>query len=188
MAKIKRKRAARVEEEKGTIGTPSLSGGGKKNPAGMSGGSGIIDDNDRETPYMVLTKEDLSPGMNIEKFGTEDLFAAHYELHHLFRKIATTQETTNFTVADVVNLHARVVDELFERERNHPPPPDDGLDDNSNTFERHASQNVIKMAMPFGILSEGEKEPMVTREDVYTELAAKNWEDDNVSADEASNH
>jgi hypothetical protein len=40
----------------------------------------------------------------------------------------------------VVNLHARVVDELFERKVPHPAPPDNGLDGASDDFERHLEE------------------------------------------------
>ena len=83
----------------------------------------------------------LKPDSSVEEFTTDDLRRAHWKLHLMYRDEAAGKDVKDWSVEDIVNLHARVVDQLFERDVKHPAPPDDGMDDSSEDFERHeASQ------------------------------------------------
>jgi site-specific DNA-adenine methylase len=81
----------------------------------------------------------LSPNLNPSSETTEDLVRAHWDLHLLYRKL---EPGKGWTREDVVNVHAMVVDELYERKVKHPAPPDEGLDDRSEDFEQHAERNL----------------------------------------------
>jgi hypothetical protein len=63
------------------------------------------------------------------------LCQAHDELHRMY-----LEERDGWSVEDVVNMHARVVDELRARGEKHPPPPDTGLDEMSADFEAKATE------------------------------------------------
>jgi len=184
VGKLKRKSLTQTEYEKNAITSPSLAGGGKKYPASMPGGSGILDESDKTMPYVILAKEDLIPGMDVGMLGVPELLSAHYALHQMYREIQRGLES-GFTVGETVNLHARVVDALYEREKQHPPPPDDGLDDNSSSFEKYEDKQpdwtrpVTKMLLYSGI-----DEMLSEREKAYYEITSKNWEDDDVSDDQ----
>ena len=73
-----------------------------------------------------------------------DLRGAHRQLHVLYamesRGEGAKGAAKGWSVEDVVNLHARVVDRLFERKVTHPAPPDNGLDGASDDFERHLDE------------------------------------------------
>lgn len=69
----------------------------------------------------------MEAGMPVAGLTTEELCLAHDQIH-----IAKSM-----LEEDRVNLHARIVDELYKRDVNHPPPPNDSLDDRSEDFERY---------------------------------------------------
>lgn len=75
--------------------------------------------------------EDLQSAADFDEMTSKDLVERHWKLHLEFRK------TEKRSTEDVVNEHAFVVDELFRRKIKHPAPPDDGLDDLSQDFERN---------------------------------------------------
>lgn len=78
----------------------------------------------------------LEPSTNPDDLNTEELVQAHWDLHLMYRQAAHSK-IPGFFIEDVVNLHVRIVDELFDRGIRHPAPPDDGLDDSSQTFEQN---------------------------------------------------
>ncbi len=79
----------------------------------------------------------LTPSTNPEKLTLDELKEAHWKLHIFYRDMSKGKEIANFSTEDLVNLHALIVDELYRRDTKHPAPPDDGLDDNSSTFENY---------------------------------------------------
>ena len=81
-----------------------------------------------------VLKEALTPMSEPGTMGLDVLRKAHWNLHKIFRG-ATGEVVEGFSIQQLVNLHARIVDELYERNVLHPAPPDDGLDENSSSFE-----------------------------------------------------
>lgn len=80
---------------------------------------------------------DTEPG----ELTPAELKEAHWKLHEMFDLEADTQRgVQGWSTEDIVNLHSRVVDELYSRKIPHPPPPDNGLDELSGDFERHAGE------------------------------------------------
>ena len=159
----KQKRKTRIYKEKGLIGTPSLDNGGKKNPVFAPGAD--------------LTEEEkeklLKQTAPIEDMGTEELQRYHWHLHLMFRKIVDNE---GLKVDEIVNYHSRVVDSLFERDITHPPPPDDGLDDNSQSFERNTDKQpnwTVPISKRFRFVSFMDQ--IEEREDVYKGMP---WEGD----------
>lgn len=84
-------------------------------------------------PARMFKRLDLRPDTDPDRMSTGELLAAHWQLHQLFRR-----GREGWTTEGLSNLHAAIVDELFERKVKHPAPPDEGLDGNSATFELHA--------------------------------------------------
>lgn len=121
-----------------SIDSGSLSDAGKLNDTACQT-SGIIDDKDKE-PEGNIKKIDLTPELDPSSLSISELKQAHWDLHLMYRKAAVGKPDEKFSTEDVVNLHARVIDELFNQGVKHPAPPDDGLDDTSSTFENHASE------------------------------------------------
>jgi len=90
----------------------------------------------------IVNAGEFSPGLDPSKFSTDELKAFHLRLHLMYPKEAGSQTAIpGWSLEDVVNLHARIVDDLFERGVTHPPPPDNGLDGASDDFERHEDEN-----------------------------------------------
>jgi len=87
---------------------------------------------------LVLERKDkrvsLRPDTDPSDMNSPELLQAHWTLHQWYRKPAHP----GFSTEDLSNLHARVVDEMYGRGKSHPPPPDDGLDENSSDFENNA--------------------------------------------------
>ncbi len=81
----------------------------------------------------------LAPDTDVSGASNKELLQVHWQLHMLFRD-EKTRAAAKFSTEDVSNLHALVVDELFDRDRKHPAPPDEGLDDVSADFERHVEE------------------------------------------------
>jgi len=74
---------------------------------------------------LILTTE-----KEVIDYSTSELVDIHKLLHQIYSELPDGWNTS-----DVVNLHSMVVDELCSREKNHPSPPDNGLDDISFDFE-----------------------------------------------------
>lgn len=111
--------------------------GGKKNPAqGLPGGSGI---RPRERK-----KADLRPDTDPGRLSTGELVAAHWALHRLYG----VRKGSTWTTEDLTNVHAAIVDELFERKVDHPAPPDTGLDGNSISFETYSAKQAGDWTRP----------------------------------------
>jgi hypothetical protein len=92
-------------------------------------------------PEQIEKRSELTRDSDPEEMTLDELKQAHWDLHLMFRKKAVAPEAVNrWSVEDLVNLHARIADELFDRDIRHPAPPDDGLDDSSSTFESNAEQ------------------------------------------------
>ncbi|KKM22719.1 hypothetical protein LCGC14_1622430 [marine sediment metagenome] len=94
------------------------------------------DTRDKIAKIKALT---LAPDTDPSDLSNKDLVQAHWQLHLLFRD-EKARKAAKFSTEDMANLHALVVDELFDRGRKHPAPPDEGLDDVSADFERHVEE------------------------------------------------
>lgn len=78
----------------------------------------------------------LAPDSDPSDMTTAELLKAHDILHGMYRIEALTQlGVKGWSLEDVVNLHALIVDELEDRDKKHPPPPSDELDSVSGEFE-----------------------------------------------------
>lgn len=86
----------------------------------------------------IEKKFSLAPDSDPEEMTTDELRQSHWSLHLMYRKASKDKSIPGFSIEDVVNLHSRIVDELFKQHIKHPAPPDDGLDDSSSTFEQNA--------------------------------------------------
>jgi hypothetical protein len=82
----------------------------------------------------------LTPASDPDEMSVAELLAAHWQLHELYLELPLGKLKGKWTTEDVVNLHARVVDQLFDEGKPHPPPPDTGLDDLSSDFESHSDE------------------------------------------------
>jgi len=136
------RRAAKKPEETSvpvvkTIFSESLDDGKLYPLRGLPGGSGIISEEDKGKVVFVeigrYEKQILRPDSDPGEMTTGELREAHSQLHEMFEQ----GEVKGFSTEDIVNLHALVVDELMDRGKTHPAPPDNGLDDVSEEFERH---------------------------------------------------
>lgn len=78
---------------------------------------------------------DLTPEIEPESFSTQELVEVHKRLHEMY-----TVPVEGWSTTDIVNYHSLVVDELYAREKRHPAPPDNGLDDISFDFENFCSE------------------------------------------------
>lgn len=76
----------------------------------------------------AMTTGDLAEGMRTDQLGSDELIAAHDQLHYMFRAERGDRQLTPLRLPQIVRLHARMVVELGKRGMSHPPPPDDGLD------------------------------------------------------------
>lgn len=88
-------------------------------------------------PCQVEKADKLFPDSDPEEMTISTLKGSHGALHSMFRKAAKLP-IPGFTVADMVNLHSRIVSELRKRGMDHPAPPDDGMDDASSSFEKNS--------------------------------------------------
>lgn len=97
------------------------------------------------TNYKLPTKSvekrvNLSPDSDPSKLTDAQLREAHWLLHQIYRNKGPKAVADRFSTEDISNLHARIVDEMFERDIKHPPPPDEGLDEVSSDFEQHSEK------------------------------------------------
>lgn len=76
----------------------------------------------------AMTTGDLAEGMRTDQLSSDELIAAHDQLHYMFRAERGDRQLTPPRLPQIVRLHARMVVELGKRGMSHPPPPDDGLD------------------------------------------------------------
>ncbi|KXH75416.1 MAG: hypothetical protein AM326_03430 [Candidatus Thorarchaeota archaeon SMTZ-45] len=136
------RRSARKPEETSvpvvkTIFSENLDDGKLYPLRGLPGGSGIISEEDKGKVVFAeigrYEKQILRPDSDPGKMTTEELMEAHGRLHEMFEQ----GDVKGFSTEDVVNLHALVVDELTDRGKKHPVPPNNGLDDVSEEFERN---------------------------------------------------
>lgn len=107
---------------------------------------------DAETDEQDSAGATLEPGVDLEGFTDEELAGAHWDLHQMY-VIETWKPggMKGWSTEDIVNTHAQVVDELLERsEKEHPPPPDNGLDELSSDFERNAAKQPVYYERPVG--------------------------------------
>jgi len=97
---------------------------------------------DVKVPEEMFKALGLETGTDPEGLTDAELVAAHWDLHQMYDRERWTQTgVKGWSTEDIVNLHARVVDELLERSKvEHPPPPDNGLDELSADFERNAEK------------------------------------------------
>lgn len=109
------------------------------NPKGMTKAAReLFEEVAREVklPRTMLKRLDLTPDADPGDFSNAELEEAHDKLHFMYRdKGAAPRSVKGWSLEDVVNLHARVVDEMRKRDAKHPVPPDDGLDEVSEDFE-----------------------------------------------------
>lgn len=124
------------------ITAPALEDGGKKVPAKYPG-KGLLEDEPRpaipkvEDASKKAKRVSLSPSTDPEDLTTAELLEGHDRLHFMYRaKAHAPKSVKGWSVEDIVNVHALIVGELQDRKKEHPPPPDDGLDDVSEDFER----------------------------------------------------
>lgn len=113
-----------------------------------------------KTAEKVLKRVKLVPDLDVEALSTAELTEAHWRLHMLFRGPAEDRRRAGFSAEDVSNLHALIVDELFERKVPHPPPPGDGLDDVSEDFERHEERQPDYDVPPWEKMSKRDYAPI----------------------------
>jgi len=88
----------------------------------------------------VEKRVSLMPGTDPSKLTDAQLKEAHWLLHQIYRDKGPKATADRFSTEDISNLHARMVDEMFERDIPHPPPPDEGLDEISSDFEQHTEK------------------------------------------------
>lgn len=88
-----------------------------------------------ESIEKVEKKFELDSDADPEHATSKELLEAHDELHFKFRLEAHGKGDPKFSIEDLVNLHALIVDEMRNRRIKHPAPPDDGLDKTSERFE-----------------------------------------------------
>lgn len=72
----------------------------------------------------------LTPEVEPACLSTNQLIEVHKQLHEMYANSVEWWSTT-----DIVNYHSLVADELYSRDKSHPAPPDNGLDDISFDFE-----------------------------------------------------
>jgi hypothetical protein len=85
---------------------------------------------------------DIIPG--VLRKESESLEAEHARLHKEYHK-KSLEPDGGMIVEDIVNLHSRIVDELYKRGIAHPYPPDVmELDDISGTFEVHVGKEILE--------------------------------------------
>lgn len=120
----------------------------------------------------------LAPDTDPDNLTDLELRQAHWRLHHMLTDLRAGQKVKDFSLEDIVNLHARVVDTLYERGVRHPPPPDNGLDVRSDDFERFYEKQprwdvppkAVKKSLErkLAIVNPGssDRNPVIYREDV----------------------
>lgn len=93
-------------------------------------------------PQAMYKALKLAPDTDPEKLTAKELDVAHKQLHELFSREAQSQQAVEgWSTEDIVNLHARLVDRMYQLGGGgHPPPPDNGLDELSADFERFAEK------------------------------------------------
>jgi len=93
-------------------------------------------------PEVMIRRVIVAPDIDVIGKTNTELIELHWRLHELFEaKIELgPRGPEGITKEEIVNLHALVVDELYDREIVHPSPPGDGLDDVSGDFERYAEK------------------------------------------------
>lgn len=93
---------------------------------------------DVKVPETMFKALSLEPGTDPEELTVKELVLAHWVLHEMFAKESVSQQgVAGWSTEDIVNLHSRVVDRLYELKVEHPAPPDNGLDELSMDFESH---------------------------------------------------
>ena len=97
---------------------------------------------DVKVPQPMFKALDLKSDTDPSDLTGKELDVAHKMLHEMFSKEAQSQqEVEGWSVEDIVNLHARIVDRMFKLGGGgHPPPPDNGLDELSSDFEKYAEK------------------------------------------------
>lgn len=91
---------------------------------------------DVKVPEEMYKALELAPDTDPDDLTAKELVAAHWRLHKLFdQEAGPGRGAEGWSTEDIVNLHARVVDKMGE----HPPPPDNGLDELSEDFEEGAA-------------------------------------------------
>jgi hypothetical protein len=120
----------------------------------------------------------ISADAHVEDMAIAELMSLHFGLHMMYRRMARTP-IPDFSVEDLVNLHARTVDVLVGRSVQHPAPPDDGMDDASSSFEkvephpeREKNYKVEERK------SDDEDCVMDEREKSYSDVAEKDFEEE----------
>jgi hypothetical protein len=86
-------------------------------------------------PETMMKRLNLSSDTDPESLSLQELLAAHWQLHGLYSDKKFDRGAKGWSTEDIVNLHAKVVDMLFLKGKDHPAPPDNGLDDLSEDFE-----------------------------------------------------
>jgi hypothetical protein len=126
----------------------------------------------QDVPNAVPQTEPEPDGITSPEHATvPELLWLHTELHFAYRQqgAGAMGKDAPSHCADVVNLHARVVDAMLERQVEHPHPPEDGLDDLSHGFQ----QTFDASARP---RTPGSVRPQ--RRDVSKAAASEYWDDD----------
>lgn len=96
---------------------------------------------DLKLPREMIKKIALKPDNDPEDMTDAELKAAHWQLHKMLDKEKKNQSgVKGWSTEDIVNLHARVVDEMFGRKIPHPAPPDNGLDELSADLEQNTTK------------------------------------------------
>lgn len=107
----------------------------------------------------------FAPDSDPSDMTTAELLKAHDILHGMYRIEALTQlGVKGWSLEDVVNFHALIVDELEDRDKKHPPPPSDELDSVSQEFE--ASEVKKAELAPVNHGGEGKQGKRIKPEDV----------------------
>ena len=99
-------------------------------------------------PETMMKKVDLSPETDPEQMTVAELVTAHWELHGLYNEKKYEKGAKGWSTEDIVNLHAKVVDNLFDKGKAHPAPPDNGLDDLSEDFEDNSDEQKVDWTSP----------------------------------------
>lgn len=105
---------------------------------------------DVKVPEEMYKRANLKVDSDPKQMTAAELDQAHWELHEMFSKESLSQNgVEGWSIEDIVNLHARVVDEMYKRGGGgHPPPPDNGLDEVSGDFEKYADKQPKWHEMP----------------------------------------
>jgi len=86
-------------------------------------------------PEIIEKREiEITNNLNPENLTIDELVDVHFNLHKAYQKSETLY------AEEIMNLHSLVVDELYVRNKLHPVPPDNGLDQESYDFEIYAEK------------------------------------------------